>query len=104
MSLDQLCLLEHVPANITDLKTNFYQVNDIGFGGIVISDRFSATICYPTANDCQSYENELFGQDAHNMTTGDFNGDGYEDFAVAWAHATAKSSYPSPLKSPVVIL
>ena len=76
---------EAVPANITDLKTNFYQVNDIGFGGIVISDRFSATICYPTANDCQSYENELFGQDAHNMTTGDFNGDGYEDFAVAWA-------------------
>ena len=52
---------------------------------MVISDRFSATICYPTANDCQSYENELFGQDAHNMTTGDFNGDGYEDFAVAWA-------------------
>lgn len=73
------------PANISDLSTNYYQVNDIGFGGIVITDRFSATICYPTPDDCEVWENELFGQDAHNMATGDFNGDGFEDFAVAWA-------------------
>ena len=74
-----------IPENIPNLKTEFYQVNDIGFGGIVITDRYSATICYPTPNDCITYENELFGQDAHNMIFGDFNGDGYEDFAVAWA-------------------
>ena len=73
------------PANIPDLSTNYYKVNDIGFGGIVVTDRFSATICYPTANDCETWENTLFGQDAHNMTTGDFNGDGFEDFVVAWA-------------------
>ena len=73
------------PANIPDLSSNYYKVNDIGFGGIVITDRFSATICYPTANDCETWENTLFGQDAHNMTTGDFNGDGFEDFVVAWA-------------------
>jgi hypothetical protein len=73
------------PANIPDLSTNYYKVNDIGFGGIVITDRFSATICYPTVNDCETWENTLFGQDAHNMTTGDFNGDGFEDFVVAWA-------------------
>ena len=73
------------PANISDLSTNFYQVNDVGFGGIVITERFSATICYPTPDDCEVWENELFGQDAHNMVTGDFNGDGFEDFAVAWA-------------------
>jgi hypothetical protein len=73
------------PANRTDLATEYYQVNDIGFGGIVISDRFSATICYPTPDDCEVWENELFGQDAHNMVSGDFNGDGFEDFAVVWA-------------------
>jgi len=76
---------EVIPENIQNLATEYYQVNDIGFGGIVISDRYSATICYPTPNDCTTYENELFGQDAHNMIYGDFNGDGYEDFAVAWA-------------------
>jgi hypothetical protein len=76
---------EAIPENIQNLATEYYQVNDIGFGGIVISDRYSATICYPTPNDCTSYEDELFGQDAHNMIYGDFNGDGYEDFAVAWA-------------------
>jgi len=58
---------EVIPENIQNLATEYYQVNDIGFGGIVISDRYSATICYPTPNDCTTYENELFGQDAHNM-------------------------------------
>ena len=75
-----------VPTNIGDLDSNLYKVADIGFDGIIIKDRFSATICYPTPNDCVYYENELFGQDAHNMVQGDFNGDGFEDFVVAWAY------------------
>ena len=33
----------------------------------------------------RSYKNTLFGQDAHNMATGDFNGDGFEDLVVVWA-------------------
>ena len=74
-----------IPTNTNDLKTNIYEIGDIGLGGIIIKDTFSATICYPTPNDCESFENALFGQDAHNMVSGDFNGDGYEDFAVAWA-------------------
>ena len=73
-----------IPENIDKLKTNFYQISDIGFDGIIIKDTFSATECYPTPNDCTFYDNQLFGQDAHNMTVGDFNGDGFEDFAVAW--------------------
>ena len=73
------------PDNSAKLKTEFFQVNDIGFGGIIIKDTFSATICYPTPNDCESFENALFGQDAHNIIQGDFNGDGYEDIAVMWA-------------------
>ena len=74
-----------IPTNINDLKTEIYEIADIGFGGIIIKDTFTATICYPTPNDCETYENTLFGQDAHNMVQGDFNGDGHEDFAVAWA-------------------
>ena len=74
-----------LPDNSEKLRTEFFQVNDIGFGGIIITDTFSATICYPTPNDCEFFENALFGQDAHNIVQGDFNGDGYEDIAVIWA-------------------
>ena len=74
-----------IPANISELKSNFFEVSDIGFDGIIINETFSATECYPTPNDCEAYENQVFGQDAHNIIQGDFNGDGYEDFAVAWA-------------------
>jgi len=74
-----------IPENIGELKSNLFEVSDIGFDGIIINDTFSATVCYPTPNDCETYENQLFGQDAHNIIQGDFNGDGYEDFAVAWA-------------------
>ena len=73
-----------IPANINDTKTNLYEIENIGFGGIIVTETFSATICYPTPNDCETYENSLFGQDAHNMVQGDFNGDGHEDFAVTW--------------------
>ncbi|RCL37607.1 MAG: hypothetical protein DBW98_03700, partial [SAR86 cluster bacterium] len=72
------------PSNIPYLSSPYFNAHDIGFGGIEISDRYSATVCYPTENDCVTYENELFGQDAHNIATGDFNGDGFEDFVVAW--------------------
>ena len=74
-----------IPSNISDTKTDLYEVENIGLGGIIITDTYSATICYPTPNDCITHENSLFGQDAHNMVQGDFNGDGHEDFAVAWA-------------------
>jgi len=73
------------PSNIPYLASQYFTVNDIGMGGIEITDRYSATVCYPTENDCVTYNNELFGQDAHNIATGDFNGDGYEDLVVSWA-------------------
>ena len=73
------------PYNYAKLKTDYFASHDLGFGGLRITDRYSATICYPTPEDCETYENELFGQDAHNMATGDFNGDGFEDMVIAWA-------------------
>ena len=36
------------PSNTSELFTDFYHIADIGFGGINITERFSATICYPT--------------------------------------------------------
>ena len=71
--------------HIRSFNREFYQVNDIGFGGIVITEKFSVTICYPTFTDDREDWKITFGQDAHNMVSGDFNGDGFEDFAVAWA-------------------
>ena len=91
------------PLNINSLSTDSFQINDIGFGGIVITDRFSATICYPTPNDCVTYQNELFGQDAHNMTFGDFNGDGFEDFVVAWAIFPHTIEQEKKIKAPINI-
>ena len=73
------------PSNSSNLATDYYHIADIGFGGIEITERYSATICYPTPDDCVTYDQELFGQDAHNMATGDFNGDGFEDLVVIWA-------------------
>ena len=73
------------PFNYAELKTDYFASHNLGFGGISIVDRYSATICYPTPEDCETYEDELFGQDAHNMATGDFNGDGFEDMVIAWA-------------------
>ena len=73
------------PRNPANLNTRVFQVSDIGFGGLVITDRYTATICYPTPDDCEPITDQLFGQDAHNMTAGDFNGDGHEDLLVAWA-------------------
>ena len=91
------------PLNTDSLSTDSFQINDIGFGGIVITDRFSATICYPTPNDCVTYQNELFGQDAHNMTFGDFNGDGFEDFVVAWAIFPHTIEQEKKIKAPINI-
>ncbi len=73
------------PINEDETKSNFFVSHGLGFGGIQITDTFSAQICYPTPDNCTTYENELFGQDAHNMAIGDFNNDGYEDIVVAWA-------------------
>ena len=91
------------PINEDETKSDFYVSHGLGFGGIEISDTYSATICYPTPNDCTTYENELFGQDAHNMAIGDFNGDGLEDIVIAWAIFPHTVELSQKINAPVEI-
>ncbi|MAC68139.1 MAG: hypothetical protein CMQ56_02260, partial [Gammaproteobacteria bacterium] len=37
-----------IPDNNSELKTAYYHSADLGFGGLVINERYSAIICYPT--------------------------------------------------------
>jgi hypothetical protein len=91
------------PSNLPYLASSYFSIHDIGLGGLEITKRYSATVCYPTENDCVTYDNELFGQDAHNMATGDFNGDGFEDFVVAWAIFPHTIDQSKKIYAPVTI-
>ena len=91
------------PINEDETKSDFFVSHGLGFGGIEISDTYSATICYPTPDDCTTYENELFGQDAHNMAIGDFNGDGFEDIVIAWAIFPHTVELSQKINAPVEI-
>jgi hypothetical protein len=89
--------------NTSAISTDNYRVADFGFGGIEITETYTATICYPTPDDCVTEENELFGSDAHNMATGDFNNDGYEDLVVAWALSPHTISEEEKVEAPIHI-
>ena len=91
------------PINEEETKSDFFVSHGLGFGGIEISDTYSATICYPTPDDCTTYENELFGQDAHNMAIGDFNADGFEDIVIAWAIFPHTVELSQKINAPVEI-
>ena len=47
--------LRHIPTpspyNNSTLKTEYFASHNLGFDGIEFTDRFTATICYPTPND-----------------------------------------------------
>ena len=91
------------PINEDETKSDFFVSHGLGFGGIEISDTYSATICYPTPDDCITYEDELFGQDAHNMAIGDFNNDGFEDLVIAWAIFPHTVELSQKINAPVEI-
>ena len=46
------------PFNELQTQSNFMGSHALGFGGIEITETFTATICYPTPEDCETFENE----------------------------------------------
>lgn len=89
--------------NLEGTQTDYFAVNGLGFGGIEIDDTFTARICYPTPNDCIDYNDKHYTSDPHNISTGDFNNDGYEDMVVGWHIFPAQLSGDQKKYAPVSI-
>ena len=72
---------QKIGASYSEIKTDYFKVSQFGFAEYVIQEAHQAYY-YPKVTD--THPAGSFGLDAHNMVTGDFNGDGYEDLAVIW--------------------
>lgn len=64
------------------IETDYFRIADAGFYYTELSEQHGEWL-YPTVNDRNSAG--WFSLDAHNMVTGDFNGDGNDDVAFIWA-------------------
>ena len=71
---------------ISALNKQNFAANNIGFTAIKSSEK-SNPFCYPTPKDCID-NNRIFSPNPHNAVRGDFNGDGYQDLAIAWVYFT----------------
>lgn len=72
---------QEIGASYGEIKTDYFKVTQFGFGSYVINEAHPA-FYYPKITD--THPAASFSLDAHNMVTGDFNGDGLEDLAVIW--------------------
>lgn len=63
------------------IETDYFQITNAGFYYIELNEQHGEWL-YPTVNDRNPAG--WFNYDAHNMVTGDFNGDGHEDAAFIW--------------------
>lgn len=70
-----------IGSSYSEIATDFFKVTQFGFGAYVIEEAHPAFF-YPKVTDTHAAGS--FTLDAHNMVTGDFNGDGFEDLAVIW--------------------
>ena len=79
-------------------KKNFV-VNDFGFTAVKSSEK-GDPFCYPSPKDCIDNK-RIFSPNPHNAVTGDFNGDGFQDLAIAWVyftHTMPRSQTPSHIR------
>ncbi len=72
---------QKIGASYGEISTDYFKVTQFGFGSYVITEGHPA-FYYPKVTD--THPAGSFSLDAHNMVTGDFNGDGLEDLAVIW--------------------
>lgn len=72
---------QKIGSSYTEIATAFFKVTQFGFGSYIINEAHPA-FYYPKVTD--THPAGSFSLDAHNMVTGDFNGDGLEDLAVIW--------------------
>jgi len=70
-----------IGSSYSEIATDFFKVTQFGFGAYSIEEAHPAFF-YPKVTDTHAAGS--FTLDAHNMVTGDFNGDGFEDLAVIW--------------------
>ena len=66
----------------TTLQTEYFGIHQVGLGFRMTTERYSGTFCYPTPDNCTTEKNALPAVEASNFSVGDFNGDGYQDFAT----------------------
>ena len=71
------------PSNISYLSSLYFSAHDIGFGGIEITDRYSATFVTQQQNDCVTYENEFLVKMLTIWRLVIFNG---MDLKILWLH------------------
>ena len=72
---------QKIGSSYGEIATDYFKVTQFGFGSYVINEAHPA-FYYPKVTD--THPAGSFSLDAHNMVTGDFNGDGLEDLAVIW--------------------
>jgi hypothetical protein len=72
---------QRIGSSYGEIATDYFKVTQFGFGSYVINEAHPA-FYYPKVTD--THPAGSFSLDAHNMVTGDFNGDGLEDLAVIW--------------------
>jgi len=69
-------------ANDATTESDHFNIENWGLDYFVSDETYTNTVCYPTPEDCVISEGEVFWWEQTHSTTGDFNGDGFEDLVI----------------------
>ena len=85
--------------DLSKVEKPWYKLNQLKFA-VVTSEEKSMPFCYPTPQDCNDGSG-TYTPEPSNIVTGDFNGDGLQDLAIAWEymiHTTPRKQTPSHVR------